>query len=153
MTKSLILLCGIAVSTLSGCHKMQQNLGMGYYIPDDKKYMPKMDESNSLLGQDQNANGIRDDIDQYIQNRFTSKEQIEGAQLLARGLQEPLRILATSKTQVEVANRRIENDTAFSTMLDTAYNIEYELPRYKLFKTLAYERCSFNNECLNYIGK
>lgn len=168
MKKSLLLLCGITFLNLIGCHQMQQNLGMGFYIPDDKKYMPKMDKSRSLLGVDQNKNGIRDDIDSYIQTRLVTPEQIKNAELLARGLQEPLQILATSKSKAEVLNRREEHNANIKEIIERNAEVKYPLNEYKLFKTIhsltyntkmrrhalyAFEQCHFNDDYISYLEK
>lgn len=163
-----LLLAGIMITTMSGCHQLQQNRGLGFYIPDDKKYMPKMDKTASLLGQDLNRNGIRDDIDHYINNRFQSPDQINNVEALARGLQEPLRILSSSNSKLEVINKRYVHKANMEQLIQNDFKNVSELSDHKLFKTIqgltfntklrrnalyAFEQCHLNDKCLNYLGQ
>lgn len=168
MNKAKLFLSGILLFSLSGCHALQQNLGMGFTIPDDKKYMPKKDKSDSLLGVDKNNNGVRDDVDQYIHNRMQSPEQIQSALMLARAIQEPLLIFNTSTSKEEVITRRNARSEDIERVLDQTSTVIYPLEHYKLFRTIqgltyntslrrkanyAFSQCHFDDDCLKYIGR
>ncbi len=58
---------------------------------EDKGQLAKLDRSDSILGTDQNNNGIRDDIDAYIQKTYTN-EEAKAVNQLAKVLQDSLTV-------------------------------------------------------------
>ena len=47
---------------------------------------PSLERGDSLIGSDRNHNSIRDDIDQYIKEKYPHREQSKAAEQLAKSL-------------------------------------------------------------------
>ena len=52
--------------------------------------LPKLDRTDSISGIDANANGVRDDIEQYIEKKYAEPSQRAAAMQTARSLQQAL---------------------------------------------------------------
>lgn len=74
----------------------------GYY--QVRKYVNKPDKSNTILGKDNNNNGIRDDVENYIDKTYSGVSQNKAAKQLARSMQSSLSIDTTDKTAVKRAS-------------------------------------------------
>ncbi|GHS86784.1 hypothetical protein FACS189487_01700 [Campylobacterota bacterium] len=59
--------------------------------------IPSLDTSDSLTGIDANANGIRDDIEAYIEKTYTDEKQRKAVMQFARSMQETLLVDMTNK--------------------------------------------------------
>ena len=53
---------------------------------DTSGLTPSLERGNSLIGVDRNHNSIRDDIDQYIKEKYPHREQRKAAEQLAKSL-------------------------------------------------------------------
>lgn len=75
---------------------------------EDKGLIPKLERGDTLSGLDGNSNGVRDDIDAYIQRSFQKAEQQAAATQTAKALQRSLVIdvadpLAVKSVDIELA--------------------------------------------------
>lgn len=59
---------------------------------EDSGEITKLDRTDSLLGTDSNNNGIRDDIDTYINQTFTNPKEQKAVRQLASALQATLSV-------------------------------------------------------------
>lgn len=113
--------------------------------------IPRLDRSESLSGPDTNANGIRDDIDQFIAVRPDSAPQKEALSGFARGLQASLSANVTDQEETRrvalqitrsincVFSRYPSAPTTASTALDEIQAITANT-RIRLEAYLAYNR-------------
>jgi hypothetical protein len=68
---------------------------------EDQGLLPKLDRSSEIQGPDVNTNGIRDDIDTYIQNNYPTAPQQTAAQQLAKVTQTAMLIDKTDLAAVK----------------------------------------------------
>lgn len=82
--------------------------------------IPTLDRTASLSGSDQNSNGIRDDIDQYISSNFVGVLQQSAANQSAIALQRALLVDTTDSIEVKtVATDIASADNCLYTVFDT----------------------------------
>ena len=73
--------------------------------------IPKLDRTTSLSGPDSNGNGVRDDIDAYIQSKFTNLTQRQAAAQTAKALQSTLTVDAANKDATTAVSQSMTNAT------------------------------------------
>jgi hypothetical protein len=71
--------------------------------------LPKLDRSASVAGPDANANGVRDDIDAYLQQRFPSAQQHAAAVQMAKAVQSAVLADGSNPDASKAASQRIAN--------------------------------------------
>lgn len=71
--------------------------------------IPKLDRSASLIGPDVNVNGIRDDIEEYIDAKYASDEERSAARQSAKSFQGALSVDTTNNAEVKAASNKIAN--------------------------------------------
>jgi hypothetical protein len=71
--------------------------------------LPTLDRSPSVAGPDANGNGVRDDIDTYIQQRFADPAQRAAAVQIAKAMQGALLADITNAEASATASRHISN--------------------------------------------
>ena len=59
---------------------------------EESDAIPKLDRGPSLEGADANGNGVRDDVDHFIERNYPSRPQQTAARQLAANLQETLTV-------------------------------------------------------------
>lgn len=74
--------------------------------------LPKLDRSGDLAGPDEDGNGIRDDIEQYIATRFPAEAQGAAAKFAARANQLVLDVNLLDENEVRQANQKATRATA-----------------------------------------
>ena len=137
-----LILIALSVCILSGCHELKQNNSLAAFgIPDDRKYMPKMDKTDTLLGIDKDKNGVRDDIDGYIDTRFKTEFERNAVRDLAREYQNSVDTMRRTK---EASDRgeyfKYSPDAVFESR--TAYTVilqnpdKFEMVSFKIAKTI-----------------
>ncbi len=95
MRKTLIITTLAAVSMLAACGGSGSASNITTQLSDKEKIqeleatnaLPKLDRSTTLSGADLNANGVRDDIDNYITSMYTSHAQNKAATQIAKVIQ------------------------------------------------------------------
>lgn len=87
----------ISLFTLAGCDTYMWRANIKH-LDEIKQsgYLPKLNRDRDIEGPDVNQNGIRDDIDLYIEKNFINMEQRQAVKQLAMVLQESL-LLDTSQ--------------------------------------------------------
>lgn len=70
--------------------------------------LPKLDRTDTVAGIDADQNGIRDDIDAYIQKTYTTEEQRKAVSQYARSLQSSILVNIEDK----IAVKAITNEKA-----------------------------------------
>jgi hypothetical protein len=108
--------------------------------------LPVLDRSDALAGPDENANGIRDDIDTYIQQQDYPEQQQSAVQQLARELQ----IEITLGEAAGVSSGSVSRDAAtaaFQSSMRAVHCVAARFPGTE-FATVAktYEKLSANTE-------
>lgn len=63
--------------------------------------LPKLDRSDSIVGPDANSNGVRDDIEAYIDTLVLTAAQKRAAMQKAKALQNTLTVDLTDKTALQ----------------------------------------------------
>lgn len=63
--------------------------------------LPKLDRTDSIAGIDANANGVRDDIEQHIENKHTEPAQRKAAMQTARAYQQMLLVDKSDAMELE----------------------------------------------------
>ena len=63
--------------------------------------LPKLDRTDSIAGIDANANGVRDDIEQYIEKKYTEPAQRKAAMQTARAYQQMLLVDKSDAMELE----------------------------------------------------
>lgn len=66
--------------------------------------LPVLDRTDSLAGIDANANGVRDDIERYIERKYTEPAQRRAAMQTARAFQQMLLADASDSVAVDAAS-------------------------------------------------
>jgi len=74
---------------------------------EDSGIIPKLDRSNTLGGTDSDDNGIRDDVDDYINKKYTNPKEKAAAQQMARAFQKELLIDLNNKKAVDEVDKFI----------------------------------------------
>jgi hypothetical protein len=74
--------------------------------------IPKLERTNTLAGIDNNKNGIRDDIDTYIQKNYSQLEQRKAVEQLAKAMQ--LKILADASDPINARKISIQGHKALN---------------------------------------
>lgn len=69
--------------------------------------IPKLDRTNTLIGTDANANGVRDDIEAIITNNYTPSTQRAAAMQTAKAIQRALTVDKTDLAAVKIVDREI----------------------------------------------
>jgi len=92
--------------------------------------LPKLERTDTLEGIDNNQNGIRDDIDAYIQKNFTDANQQNSVKRFAKSMQEFLLVNPDDREAAKAAS--IKNSKAISCIYlrfpaDNAYEIVNDL--------------------------
>ncbi|WPX33714.1 hypothetical protein RHM62_07815 [Actimicrobium sp. CCC2.4] len=84
--------------------------------------IPKLDRSASLAGPDADGNGVRDDIDAYINGKFTDGKQRKAVLQDARAMQKAVLVDATDKVAAKTVSLRLMDSTSclFSVFPDGA---------------------------------
>jgi hypothetical protein len=80
--------------------------------------IPKLDRSDSLLGPDVNSNGVRDDIDLYIDNLPDSTQQKEALRQAAKAMEKAIQVGASNAAPSELK----EVDIAILRSIDCIWN-------------------------------
>lgn len=112
------VICIVSVSiVLCGCHL--NDADRAKY--DVQQELIHLDRRDSLQGIDKDKNGIRDDIDEYIQNNFEDEKEQILVSNVARNLQKSLTIDLTKSMQVLQANKQLESSIV---ELNNLFNIE-----------------------------
>jgi len=68
--------------------------------------LPMLDRTDSLAGIDANGNGVRDDIERYIEKKYTEPALRRAAMQNARALQETLLVDKTSEAALDAVSER-----------------------------------------------
>jgi hypothetical protein len=68
--------------------------------------LPVLDRTDSLAGIDANANGVRDDIERYIEKKYTEPAQRKAAMQTARGFQQMLLVNTSDAVALDAASER-----------------------------------------------
>ena len=66
--------------------------------------IPKFDRTDDLAGPDLNRNGVRDDVDSYINKRYLSAPQRAAALQVARNIQKQLLVSKTDKPALRLVS-------------------------------------------------
>ncbi|MCG3760638.1 hypothetical protein [Vibrio cincinnatiensis] len=69
--------------------------------------IPKLDRGNTIVGTDDNANGVRDDIESIITSEYTSSTQRAAAMQTAKAMQNALTVDKADIPAVKVVDREI----------------------------------------------
>ena len=69
--------------------------------------IPKLERGNTLLGVDSNNDGVRDDVEAYINAKYASATQRSAAMQAARSLQATLLVDVRDVTAAKAASRRV----------------------------------------------
>ena len=69
--------------------------------------LPKLDRTDTIAGIDANANGVRDDIEAIITQKYTQADQRAAAMLFAKTLQVTLLLDVTNRDAVKAASLKI----------------------------------------------
>lgn len=77
---------------------------------EDEGKLPKLERTDSILGIDQDKNGIRDDIDAYINEKYTDELQKKAVQQFARVSQ--LKLAVNLEDEVALKESSNEADRA-----------------------------------------
>lgn len=77
---------------------------------EDEGKLPKLERTDSILGIDQDQNGIRDDIDSYIKEKYTDELQKKAVQQFARVSQ--LKLAVNLEDEVALQESSNEADRA-----------------------------------------
>jgi predicted small secreted protein len=83
-------------------------------LTDSEKYkqleengiVPKLDRSDDIAGPDNDHNGIRDDVDEYIDSHYTDVKRRKAAQQLARMYQDMLTVDKSDRDKAKEISRR-----------------------------------------------
>jgi hypothetical protein len=73
--------------------------------------IPKLDRSASLAGPDADGNGVRDDIDAYINGKFTDEKQRKAVLQKARAMQKAVLVDAANKDATKIVSLELMNST------------------------------------------
>jgi len=110
MLKKLLLasMCMFALSACGGENDSNINKTSQVNNPkdlfqklEDEGKLPKLDRSDSILGSDLNNNGIRDDVDQYIQKTYLDPEKRKSVNQYAQNTQAKLAVDPNDKLAVK----------------------------------------------------
>lgn len=72
--------------------------------------LPKLDRSDDLAGPDENNNGVRDDIEAYIEQEYSDPQQRAAAMQIARAAQKGVLVDASDKNAV----RQVVRETSYA---------------------------------------
>lgn len=118
---------------------------------EEQGKLPRLNRDQSLLGPDENENGIRDDIDAILAKRYTDERELRAAKQMARAMQAVFTVNLDNIIAVKEANRQIsrantciysvfdpdsEDRSAFgvgSDLQSLTYNTRDRLRHYMLF--------------------
>lgn len=100
--KKQILLC-LLLAAITGCNHEQS-----VELSDEEKIanlealgkLPVLDRSDDLLGPDEDNNGVRDDIDAYIDSVYTQPDQHAAAMQIAKALQKRMTVDVTDDIEL-----------------------------------------------------
>jgi len=87
---------------------------------EDSGAIPKLDRSDTLAGTDSDNNGIRDDVDDYINKKYTNPKEKAAAQQMARAYQKILLVDKNDIKKVTEVDKRVGD--AVICAVDTAPN-------------------------------
>jgi hypothetical protein len=73
--------------------------------PDESNRLPNLERSPTLQGIDMNGNGVRDDIDAYIEQNFPVAAEKKATLQLARSLQQALLVDTTAGEALEAISK------------------------------------------------
>lgn len=74
---------------------------------EDAGIIPRLERNATLEGVDDNANGVRDDIDQYIQTNYPKKEHVSSLTQMAISMQQTLLVDINDRIAVKKANQKV----------------------------------------------
>ncbi|WP_166256189.1 hypothetical protein [Marinobacter salicampi] len=111
--------------------KRADNATEAFHILEKEGVLPKLDRSDSLVGIDADDDGIRDDIETFIEQKSVPEPQKEGLRTFARGMQD---IQAADQITPEIAGSITDTYsaeyfclTAFSDNMDEMLRIFSEV--------------------------
>lgn len=82
---------------------------MGLYKSPDyykvRKDVDNPDKTNTVLGKDLNKDGIRDDVENYINKTYSKTNQNQAAKQLARSIQRYLTVNTKNREQAKLASQ------------------------------------------------
>lgn len=74
---------------------------------EEQGVLPRLNRDNSLLGPDDNNNGIRDDIDAMLAKRYTDNRELRAAEQMARAMQSVFTVDLENIVAVKEVNRQM----------------------------------------------
>ena len=74
--------------------------------------LPKLERTDSILGIDQDQNGIRDDIDAYIAKKYTDERQKKAVQQFAKNSQLKLAVNLDDEVALQASSHEADRATA-----------------------------------------
>lgn len=74
---------------------------------EEQGVLPRLNRDNTLLGPDDNNNGIRDDIDAMLAKRYTDERELKAAEQMARAMQSVFTVDLENIIAVKEVNRQI----------------------------------------------
>lgn len=74
---------------------------------EDAGIIPRLERNATLEGVDDNVNGVRDDIDQYIQTNYPKKEHVSSLTQMAISMQQTLLVDINDRIAVKKANQKV----------------------------------------------
>ena len=87
----------VSLFVLAGCDTYMWHANIKHFEEIKQSgYLPKLNHDRDIKGPDVNQNGIRDDVDLYIEKNFINMEQRQAVKQFAMVLQESL-LLDTSR--------------------------------------------------------
>lgn len=70
--------------------------------------IPKLDRSESLAGPDLDGNGVRDDVDAWITQKYPSVKQRSAAWQMARAFQQSILVPANDRTRAKIVSTKVD---------------------------------------------
>lgn len=105
----------VAVSMLIGCSEGSQRHQAPAQSTSKEKILelesagviPKLDRGSDIVGPDANKNGVRDDIEEYIDKNYPSVKEHAAAMQFAKAMQETLLVETSNLVSVKQTSQKI----------------------------------------------
>lgn len=115
--KKIMLLLAFALTACGG--ETQSVQGPTEISPEAKAIaqlenagtLPKLDRIDSLAGPDADVNGVRDDIDVYLNNKYTDPKQKAAALQMAKAMQKSLLVNPKDKAATTAVTNAMDKAT------------------------------------------
>lgn len=81
-------------------------------VQDASGSIPRLERTNTIVGIDANSNGVRDDVEAFINSNYTITAQRAAAMQYAKGMQAALSVDTKNIIQVKEVKKRLSSATS-----------------------------------------